>query len=285
MAVLPVAWRGVFGHLLALSMAGLLTYLGIRRGGRPYSIGVWNAPFRYDRGDGPKLARLRRRKGAVDPLDLLNPWKFPVLRSRFLGVPAFFFRPRVFRFLMRLTGIASILLSWAGLPRMLLRRDRGRIDPDRPLERSARECTFCGACQPVCPAWMVTRDERVTARSKLQLGARLQRGEAVEPEEARMAFVCLHCGECTRGCQAILPLVPVWDELEEGLAARHGFPRETVDGFLADLATNEPFQARLLDHAPTLYESIDGTRRRIDLPLADTPNDSAPVASEVCDGS
>jgi ferredoxin len=131
---------------------------------------------------------------------------------------------------------------------------------------------------------MVTRDERVTARSKLQLGARILRGEPVDAEEVRMAFVCLHCGECTRVCQAILPLVPVWEELEEGLASRFGFPRETVDRFLSDLATNEPFQERLLEHAPTLYESIDGTRRRIDLPLAGARGESAPVISDACDG-
>src|SRR5206468_3219730 len=31
-------------------------------------------------------------------------------------------------------------------------------------------CSRCGSCIPVCPAYIETRDERTTARGKLQLG-------------------------------------------------------------------------------------------------------------------
>ncbi|TLZ53669.1 MAG: hypothetical protein E6K17_09320 [Methanobacteriota archaeon] len=88
-------------------------------------------------------------------------------------------------------AIAGPMIPW--LARRAYRTPEGHGDT---LERSTIECSACGACIPVCPAYLATNSEMVTGRGKLQVATRLLKGEPVSPEDAQSMFLCIHCGAC-----------------------------------------------------------------------------------------
>lgn len=62
-------------YLLALSLTRQLYAIAFRHGGRPYGIGLWNTPYLKRASSQARLAELRRRKGELDPANLMNPGK------------------------------------------------------------------------------------------------------------------------------------------------------------------------------------------------------------------
>src|SRR6185503_10838402 len=92
-------------------------------------------------------------------------------------------------------------------------------------------CSKCGSCISVCPAYIDTKDERTTARGKLQLGKWILNGGSITVDEANVLFLCMHCGACTDVCQSRLDLVPVWDELERRVEESFGKNKQHVSEF------------------------------------------------------
>jgi ferredoxin len=145
-----------------------------------------------------------------------------------------------------INGIGLRLAAWfspiLGLAARLLSRPTGRTwpvpDPKTAggaallLETSAR-CTSCGSCIAVCPAWIVTREELVTARAKLEAARALCEGRAISPAAAQSTFQCVHCGLCEEVCQTALPLRACYDVLEGMVASRHGRPDKLITDFSA----------------------------------------------------
>ena len=220
----------------ALSMR--LALAGIRLGGTPYGTGIWQTPFMADRFGREGARHLLEEKRRRDPKGLLNPGKFFRLRSRYLNVLGLGMRP----------AITRIGLSVAGpfLPWLARRALKPPADHGDALARSAIECSACGSCVPVCPAYLATGSELVTPRGKLPLAARLARGEAVDAEDARAMFLCIHCGACERVCQSELPLVDAFETLEAGVAERFGFPRERVEAFAKAVQDSEEYRRLLV---------------------------------------
>jgi FAD/FMN-containing dehydrogenase/ferredoxin len=228
-------------YLLRLALVQLLTRAGVRRGGRPYGIGIWNAPFLRAARSAEDLRALRRAKRELDPQQILNPGKFFRVRTRFDDLWGPLFRPRVYA--LALTLLAAASPAAGALARRLARSrpheerwpipapetERGR----RLLLESAQRCTFCGACVSVCPAYLLTREELTTGRAKLQLAEALARGEEVAAAEAHRPFQCFVCGLCEEVCQTRLPLVACYAALEGWVEELAGRPAELIAEFAA----------------------------------------------------
>ena len=228
-----------FDYLLRLLLTQLLVHAGVRLGGRPYGLGIWNAPFFRRRYDASRRRALLRRKAELDPAGLLNPDKFFSLRTRRGSIQSRLFAGPVFETGLHLARFFSPILGW------MARRNRRRGEPARwvvppseldaglPLLReTALRCTFCGACISVCPAYLLTRDERVTGRGKLQLAELLSRPEEVSGDEATAMFQCLRCRLCEEVCQTRLPLLDCYTALEKQVENRYGYPRQKIEEFV-----------------------------------------------------
>ena len=225
---------------MALALTSLLTQLAVDRGGVPYGLGIWNTPFIESRFDGGGLKDIQRWKDEVDPDRLLNPRRFFAMGTRFLNIPGVVFRPWIFQPLMR-TLMRTVPL-WGWVARLVTSGRREPTDELTPMERTALLCSRCGSCLSVCPAYRVTRDEAVTARSKLRMIEKLSRGSSLSREEVEKVFLCLHCRACERVCQSRLNLVETWEALEKEVAEKHGTPSEAVARFMKDVSESDEYQ-------------------------------------------
>ncbi len=223
--------------LVHSALAVAMTQAGLRFGGRPYGTGIWQAMFLKDRFGKDKVHRLRTEKRRRDPNGVLNPGKFFRVRSRYLNVLGLLLHPAVAK--------AGIALSRPAFPlasRLLYKEpeDHGQV-----LEASAVECSTCGACVPVCPAYLATNSELVTGRGKLQVGLKLLRGEPVAPADAQAMFLCIHCGACERVCQSALPLLKSYDVLESMVETRFGFPADRAAHFAERVQGSDEYRQLL----------------------------------------
>jgi FAD/FMN-containing dehydrogenase/ferredoxin len=232
-------------YLLRLLLVQLLTAAGVARHGRPYGVGLWNAPFTAAL-PRAELARRQALKSQVDPAGLLNPQKSLRSGRGQSGPRALLLHPLLNRAGLRLAGWLSAAL---GLAARLLAKPTGRTwpVPDAAagggaalLRETAARCTSCGSCIAVCPAWIVTREELVTARAKLEAGLALCAGREISATAAQSTFQCVHCGLCEEVCQTALPLRACYDVLESLVAARHGRPDRLIAAFAAKVDKSSP---------------------------------------------
>ena len=261
----------------------LLERLGAKHHGQPYNLGIWHAPFASEKYSREEWQRLIAAKRRLDPHQLLNPGKFPRVKSRFGGLTGLLLQPPVFKFGMDffrlITPIIGLFTGGQGRgtnprvgdktneragvktpersgesardairPAQYISRFhvspiplRFETPPRAELLRTAQECTSCGNCISVCPAYLHTHDERTTARGKLWLAKRAAAGQIFDQDESDMAFMCLRCRACSEVCQAQLPLMAAWEQLESLLAARHGRPDAKIRQFLADVERNPEY--------------------------------------------
>jgi Fe-S oxidoreductase len=103
----------------------------------------------------------------------------------------------------------------------------------------------------VCPAYMLTKDERVTARGKLLTARSIANGANISPEHAHLTFLCMRCKACEQVCQSKLSLVPLYEEMEKRLAATHGKDDEQVRRFI-EAAEHSPHYDALVDRGLVL---------------------------------
>ncbi|MBN1285077.1 MAG: FAD-binding protein [Anaerolineae bacterium] len=218
-------------------LAHLITHDAIRRGGAPYAVGHVNAPFARIREERhPRLSQAHRR--AADPAGLFNP-------RQVAGMTRRLFRPML--------GLARAFAGQLGQVARSLHHSLPPGLPPRPAAAGDRPladaelaavigaCTGCGNCIPVCPAFLLTRDEASTARVKLQTGRRLLDGETVDPARAEATFLCTYCGACRDVCETELPLLAAYAAIEHKLAAQHGIPEAAVARFVAAVETHPAY--------------------------------------------
>jgi len=230
-----------WSHLLHLALVQVLVHQGLRLGGHPYGLGIWNASFAASSYSVEDRRRLLRRKQEVDAHQLLNPYKFFGVRTRFFNLPGLLFRPIVIGAALGLARILSPLLGAAARIGKPAQDPRWNVpapeeeDGVNLLRQAALRCTSCGSCVSACPAYLLTRDELVTARSKLRMAEVWLAGEEIRANEAHRSFQCLRCGLCEEVCQTRLPLRDCYLVLEKWIERQHGYPLDVVQGFIQQL--------------------------------------------------
>ena len=217
-------------------------------GATPYSFGVCNHLF-VDYGDVEEKKALTEAKHQMDPSNIMNRGKFPRLGGRLGGLPAVLFSPGVLGSVLKMVNslapVAAPAIKAIASGELMERQGK-----DLLLD-TADECAMCGACVGVCPAYMLTKDERVTARGKLLTARKMDSYGAVTKEHAHATFLCMRCKACEQVCQSKLHLIPVYEEMERRLAEEHGKDDEMVKRFVT-LAENSAAYDALVDRGLVL---------------------------------
>ncbi len=204
--------RKMIAYYAYLSLVSVLTRLGIRLGGKPYGIGIWNVPFFAHAFSREEMAHIVQGKKKYDPPGIMNPRKFTAIHSRFHDIPAALFHPLIFTLTIDLvTAFSPLLRPLLPVIKELPGGKKGL------LEESAFSCTSCGNCLTVCPAYRVTRKESSSPRGKLSLARRHLHGKELSPEAVQEAFYCTRCRNCESVCQSRIKHVVAWEDLEERL--------------------------------------------------------------------
>jgi len=215
-------------YYLNMSLAPMLTQTAISMGAEPYGLGIWNAAFINHLFNAKKKQELLAYKAKVDPNNIMNPGKFFSVKSKFLNIPALIFNPGIFSLSMKLMILLSPVI---GKITTLFMGKNKKID-SLDFELTTHACAKCGNCIAVCPAYLVTGNEEVTAKGKIALAKKLIDGRNITREEAENVFMCMHCKACEEICQTNLELMMLWDALEKRVEAKFSRPEEKINEFL-----------------------------------------------------
>ena len=231
------------------SFRGLLISSALMEAGaKPYSLGVWNNMF-SDQADQRGMAAA---KAELDPAGIMNRGKYPRLKGRLGGVPAALFTPNFMGSMLRLVNrVGTVSTPVIGVASSVKVFDRAGDDF---LLRTADECSMCGACVGVCPAYLLTKDERVTARGKLLAARQFVLGDDISKEHAHRISLCMRCKACEQVCQSKLHLIDAYDEIEKRLEKVHGKDADEINRFIA-LAEKSPAYDALVDRGLVLGAS------------------------------
>ena len=228
------------------SFRGLLISSALMEAGaKPYSLGVWNNMF----SDQAEEGDLVEAKAELDPAGIMNRGKYPRLKGRLGGLPAAMFSPGVLGSALRLVNRAGMVSTPA--IKMVATAKAFDRQGDDMLLRTADECSMCGACVGVCPAYLLTKDERVTARGKLLAARQFVLDDDISKEHAHRIFLCMRCKACEQVCQSKLHLIEAYDEIEKRLEKKHGKDDEEIKRFVA-LAEQSPAYDALVERGLVL---------------------------------
>lgn len=222
-------------YYINLPLVSMLTKAAVTLGAEPYGLGLWNAAFVRDLYSSAKRRELKAYKAQVDPNSILNRGKSFSLGSR--GISALIFHPAFFGPSMRLMVLMAPVFGKAATT--LLGKDKKLDSLD--LELSTHACAKCGNCMAVCPAYVVTQNEAVTAKGKIALAKKLLAGQTVTREEAVNAFMCMHCKACEEVCQTNLELTMLWDALERRLEGQFGWPETQIAEYLKEVDASKEY--------------------------------------------
>ncbi|KAF5437707.1 Fe-S oxidoreductase [Candidatus Methanophagaceae archaeon] len=217
-----------------MSLIPVLTRLGLKFGGVPYGIGIWNTPFINDKYDTKTLELYRAYKKEVDPNNIFNPNKFFAVKTKMANIPGMMFNPLIFRPLIRISATVTPIFGKRA-------SSNGGLKEESVLEKIVYSCIKCGSCAATCPAYLVTNEESVLPKNKLYLAKKLLAGDAVSKTDSDMVFLCTHCEMCRAVCQNDLDLVTAWTELETMLETKFGKPEEAITEFVSTLESSEVY--------------------------------------------
>ncbi len=213
-------------YFISMPLVSLLTKAAVSLGAEPYGLGLWNASFIDYLYSKQKQFELRTYKRKADPNSILNPGKFFSVDSNIITKGLF--NPLFFNISMSLLSLFSPLI---GLIIIMIFGKNKKVDR-LDFELTTHACAKCGNCIAVCPAYLVTKDEAVTAKGKIALAKKLSEGKDITPEEAAKAFMCMKCKACEEICQTNLELMTLWETLEKKIESRFGRPEKDIVEFL-----------------------------------------------------
>lgn len=214
-------------------LAHLITHGAVQRGGAPYASGHVNAPFADVR---EQHIAVHRR--AADPVGLFNPRPVRGLVQRM-------FRPVLglaHTFAGQIGQLARIRHQTGplGLPPRPTYEENSTLT-DSELATTIDACTNCGNCVVVCPAFLLTRDEASTGRTKLKTGRSLLAGAEIDIGRAEATFMCTYCGACQEVCETELPLLAAYATIERKLSKRYSTPQEAISRFVESVETDPAY--------------------------------------------
>ncbi len=239
-------------HFVHLFLTYSLAHIALRSGGKPYGIGTWNLPLMKKLFSKKEKEEHRAYKETSDPLNLINPAKSFSPDSLFTSL------------LKAAYSTSKLFANSTPLLKPFLRissRSNGSKNGKHSLPPH-EACANCGACIPVCPAYMMKKTELVTAKGKLFLMKNLLNGSSVPKSVAENVFYCLHCHLCEHVCQSKLTLMPVWEKLESIVEKIHGRPEEKIKAFV-EQTESHPVYTQLLDTFGIAPHSIHEETRNV----------------------
>jgi FAD/FMN-containing dehydrogenase/NAD-dependent dihydropyrimidine dehydrogenase PreA subunit len=231
-----------FKYYIDLPLAMMLIKTAVSMGAEPYGLGIWNAGFINYLYSSEKKQKLLAYKTKVDPNNIMNPGKFFGINSKFFNIPAVIFQPVIFNFSIKMLILLSPVIG--KIATLLMGKDK-KID-SLDFELTTHACAKCGNCIAVCPAYLVTGNEELTAKGKIALAKKLIEGRPVTKEEAENVFMCMHCKACEEICQTNLELMMLWDALEKRMEVKIGRPEEKISEFL-----------KRVDNSKDYWEMVD----------------------------
>jgi FAD/FMN-containing dehydrogenase/ferredoxin len=234
-------------HFIHLLLTYSLTRIASKCGGKPYGIGAWNLPLLEKKFSAKDIKEYLRLKKELDPLNLLNPAKS--------------FSPdwRIAYFLKLAYSMSALFSNGNPFFKPFLKILSPNHEKHQKILLEPEACANCGACIAVCPAYLTSRSEIVTAKGKLFLLKHLLDGSSIPQPVAEKIFLCLHCHLCEYVCQSKLTLMPVWDKLEAIVEKTSGRPEEKIDEFIKKVESH-PAYTQLLD---SLGASSNNNHREI----------------------
>jgi FAD/FMN-containing dehydrogenase/ferredoxin len=222
-------------YYIKMPLVAMLTKAALVLGAEPYGLGLWNAPFIHNLYSDTRLRDLKAYKAQADPNHILNPGKFFGFGAK--GVSGLVFRPAIFSPSMRLLVLVAPVVGRVATTLLGKEKKVDCLD----YELSMHACAKCGNCVAVCPAYLVTQNEAVTAKGKIALAKKLLAGQAVTRDEAVNAFMCMHCRACERICQTNLELMMLWDALEKRLEGQFGWPETEIAEYLKKVDSSDQY--------------------------------------------
>jgi glutamate synthase domain-containing protein 2/FAD/FMN-containing dehydrogenase/glutamate synthase domain-containing protein 3/ferredoxin len=222
-------------------------------GGKPYGLGIWNAPFLRDLYPKKERKALVQYKKKVDPAGVLNPGKFFGVSGRLGALQKMLFHPDLFN--LELASTQWLLLKlFSIIPEKALRRNVPVVPEGLgDISKDVLSCAQCGNCIARCPVYHATRDETFTARGKLLTMKRALEGKKLELSKILPLYFCLHCGRCDEGCQVNLKHRSLFEQLEKYLSTTIDFPMQQVTEFVQDVEKSPEF-FRFLDVIRTGFD-------------------------------
>jgi len=221
-------------YLVRMTLIPVLTRFGIKFGGVPYGVGIWNTPFIKDKCEKERLKIYKAYKKEVDPGNILNPYKFFSVKTKLANIRGITFKPLMFRLLIHLATLATPIFG-------KLTPHSEEFKGESVLERTVYSCYKCGSCAANCPAYIVTNEESLIPKNKLYLAKKLLEGEEISKNDSDKVFLCMHCGMCRDVCQNDLDLITAWTELEKMLEAEFGKPEEAIMDFVSTMESSEEY--------------------------------------------
>lgn len=210
--------------------------------GRPYGLGIWNAPFLKDLYPKKELKELIRYKKKVDPAGILNPGKFFEASGKLGPFQKMLFHPDVFD--LGLATTQWLMLRFFSIIPTEKLRSQVTVAPQgfEGITKDVLSCAQCGSCVARCPVYRATGDETFSAKGKLIAVKRALETKKMELSKLLPLYFCLHCGRCDEECQVNLKHRPLFEHLEKSLAEHIDFPIEQVTKFIEEVENSPEFQ-------------------------------------------